>query len=167
MSLNKAVVRCLTGDFLFTGNPKLADELLAPHYIDHTPSNSGLTGPDNLQRFVEEWLSAFPDTRNVVHDMVAEGHRVAARWIVSATHEKQFRNIPPTGERIEVEAIGIFRLADGEVVESWDEYNRPGLWKQGKPPATPTGFNVKKYEGRRDLPVYYLYPEVSCNGEAP
>lgn len=98
-------------------------------YVDHTPSNSGLASLENLKRFVEEWLSAFPDTRNIVHDMVAEGDRVAARWTVSATHKNQFRNIPPTGERTQVEAIGIFRLADGKVVESWDKYDKPSLWK--------------------------------------
>lgn len=126
---NKAIVHRLIEDFLATGDPKLADEPLAPHYVDHTPSNSGLTGAENLKRFVREWLSAFPETRTVVHDMIAEGDRVAARWTVSATHENQFRSVPPTGNRVEVEAIGIFRVADGKVVESWDKYDTPDLWQ--------------------------------------
>jgi steroid delta-isomerase-like uncharacterized protein len=128
-NLNKTVVRRLIEEFLATGDPDVADEILAPHYVDHTPSNSGMTGPENLQRFVGEWLSAFPDTRNVVQDMVAEGDRVAARWTVSATHENRFRSIPTSGNRVEVEAIGIFRLANGKVVESWDKYDTPSLWQ--------------------------------------
>ncbi len=91
--------------------------------------NSSANCCDNLKRFVEEWLSAFPDTRNLVHDMVAEGDKVAARWTVSATHENRFRRVPPTGDHVEIEAIGIFRLVSGKVVESWDKYDTPSVWQ--------------------------------------
>ncbi|MGF1473360.1 MAG: ester cyclase [Rubrobacteraceae bacterium] len=125
---NKAVVRRLIEDFLVTGDPDVADEILAPDYVDHTPSDSGLSGRENFKRFTGEWLSAFPDTRNVVQDLVAENDRVAVRWTINATHEESFRSVAPTGDRVEVEAIGIFRVADGKIVESWDKYDTPGLW---------------------------------------
>ena len=92
---NKAVVRRLIEEFLITGDPDVADEVLASDYVDRTPSNPGLTGLENLKRFVNEWLSAFPDTRNVIDDILAEGDRVAVRWTVSATHRGRFRSIPP------------------------------------------------------------------------
>ena len=126
---NKAVVRRLIEEFLSTGEPDLADEVFAPDYVDHTPSNPELTSLENLRRFVNEWLSAFPDTQNVINDILAEGDRVAVRWTVSATHRGRFRSVPPSGDRVEVEAIGIFRLAGGKVVESWDKYDAPGLWQ--------------------------------------
>lgn len=126
---NKAVVRRLIEEFLSTGDPDVADEVFAPDYVDRTPSNPELSGLENLKRFVDEWLSAFPDTRNVINDILAEGDRVAVRWTVSATHRGRFRSVPPSGDRIEVEAIGIFRLAGGKVVESWDKYDAPGLWQ--------------------------------------
>ena len=126
---NKAVVRRLIEEFLSTGDPDLAGEVFAPNYVDRTPSNPQLTGLENLKRFVNEWLSAFPDTQNVINDILAEGDRVAARWTVSATHRGRFRSVPPSGERVEVEAIGIFRLAGGKVVESWDKYDAPDLWQ--------------------------------------
>jgi len=61
--------------------------------------------------------------------MVAEGDKVAARWTTSATHQGQFRGVSPTGERVEVEAIGILRIAEDRVVESWDKYDTAGLWQ--------------------------------------
>ncbi|MCA1729081.1 MAG: ester cyclase, partial [Actinobacteria bacterium] len=59
---------------------------------------------------VSEWLAAFPDSHTVIKDMVAEGDKVAGRWTTTATHRGRFRGASPTGERIEVEAIGIFRV---------------------------------------------------------
>ena len=126
---NKAVVRRFIEGFLNTGDEEIADEVLAVEYIDHTPSNPEMAGRENLKRFVVEWLAAFPDSCTTVEDMVAEGDKVAGRWRTSATHQGEFRGVSPTGQRIVVEAIGIFRIAGGRVVESWDKYDTPGLWQ--------------------------------------
>ena len=126
---NKAVVRRFIEGFLNTGDDEIADEVLAVEYIDHTPSNPEITGRENLKRFVAEWLAAFPDSRTIVEDMVAEGDKVATRWKTSATRQGEFRGVSPTGQRIVVEAIGIFRIAGGRVVESWDKYDTPSLWQ--------------------------------------
>ena len=129
IDLNKAVVRRFIEGFLNTGDADIADEVLAADYIDHTPSNPELAGRENIKRFVNKWLAAFPDSHTVLKDTVAEGDRVACHWITIATHQGQFGAVSPTGERVEVEAIGIFRIADGRVVESWDKYDTPGLWQ--------------------------------------
>jgi steroid delta-isomerase-like uncharacterized protein len=126
---NKAVVRRFIEGFLNTGDEEIADEVLAVDYIDHTPSNPEMTGRENIKRFVAEWLATFPDSCTIVEDMVAEGDKVATRWRTSATHQGEFRGVSPTGQRIMVEAIGIFRIAGGRVVESWDKYDSPGLWQ--------------------------------------
>ena len=123
------MVRRFIEGFLNTGDPNVADEVLAPDYIDHTPSDPKLAGRENVKRFVTEWLAAFPDSHTVVKDMLAEGDKVAGRWTTTATHRGRFRGASPTGERIEVEAIGIFRVANGRVAESWDKYDTPGLWQ--------------------------------------
>jgi predicted ester cyclase len=126
---NKAVVRRFIEGFLNTGDADIADEVLAAGYIDHTPSNPELAGRENIKRFVNEWLAAFPDSHSVPKDMVAEGDKVAVRWTTTATHQGQFRGASPTGKRVEVGAIGIFRIAGGKVVESWDKYDTPELWQ--------------------------------------
>ena len=133
---NKAVVRRFIEGFLNTGNPDIADEVFAADYIDHTSSNPELAGRENIKRFAEEWLAAFPDSHSVVEDVVAEGDKVASRWTTSATHQGQFRGVSPTGERVEVEAIGIFRIAEGRVVESWDKYDTPGCGNSELPLLT-------------------------------
>ncbi len=126
---NKAVIRRFIEGFLNSGNVDIADEVLAAGYTDHTPSKPGLAGRENIKRFVNEWLAAFPDSRSVVEDMVAEGDKIAARWTTTATHQGKFRGVSPTGKQVQLEAIGIFRIAEGRIVESWDKYDTPRLWQ--------------------------------------
>ena len=115
---NKAITRQLIEELFNTGNQEIADGVLAAGYVDHSPSYPGLPGPENLKRAVAEWRLAFPDTRNVIEDMVAEGDRVAVRWTTHATHRGEFMGIAPTGNRISVTSFGIFRLSDGKIAES-------------------------------------------------
>src|SRR5215210_2887435 len=125
---NKTVVRRVIEDFLTTADPQLAGEMFAFDYVDHSPSHPNLTGIENVKRSANEWLEAFPDSRNVVEDVVAEGDRVAARWTTQATHRGEFAGFPPTGAPVTVTWFAIFRLADGKVAESWDTYS-PELLK--------------------------------------
>jgi uncharacterized protein (DUF924 family)/predicted ester cyclase len=126
---DKTVVRRVVEEFLTTGDPHLAEELFAPSYADHSASHPNLAGIENVKKSTEEWLAAFPDSRNVVEDVIAEGDRVAARWTTRATHEGEFAGISPTGKPVEVAWFAIFRLSDGKIAESWDTYS-PELLKQ-------------------------------------
>ena len=67
-------------------------------------------GLENIKRSVADWHRAFPDTVNAVEDLLAEGDRVATRWMTRGTHPGEFLGIPATGNRIEVTASGIFRV---------------------------------------------------------
>jgi steroid delta-isomerase-like uncharacterized protein len=127
---NKSVVRRLVEVFLSCGDPGVADQVLAPGFSDHNPSNPGLTGPDNLKRSVKDWCLAFPDTTTIVDDLVAEADVVAARWTSTATHRGTFLGIPATGVRVTVTGSGLFRLANGRIVESWDHFDALGLVQQ-------------------------------------
>ena len=83
---NKAVVRRVIEGFLNSGDPGVANELFSPDYRDNTPSNPGMGGLENIKRSVADWQRAFPDTVNAVEDLLAEGDRVAARWVTRGTH---------------------------------------------------------------------------------
>jgi predicted ester cyclase len=62
------------------------DEFMAADYIDHTvPPDSG-PGRDTLKKFVAMYHEAFPDVKCTMHDILAQGDRVAYRWSASGTH---------------------------------------------------------------------------------
>ena len=54
-----------------------------------------------------------------VEDVVAESDRVVVRATVRGTHAGPFLGVEPTGERIEMTGIRIFRIEDGKIAEIW------------------------------------------------
>lgn len=128
--INKMAVRRFLEEFLSCGDLSVADQVLAPDFRDHNPSNPKLSGSENVKRSVRDWCAAFPDTRTVADDLIAEADRVAARWTSTATHGGEFLGIPATGRRVIVTGSGLFRLADGRIVESWDHFDALGLLQQ-------------------------------------
>ncbi len=75
-------------------------------------------------------LSAFPDLKAVIHDQVAEGDKVVTYKTFHGTHKGEFREIPPTGKKISVDVIDIFRIANGKMVEHWTVIDWMGLMQQ-------------------------------------
>lgn len=120
---NKTIVLQLIEGFFNTGDPSLADKVLADDYTDHSPSHPDLSGRENVKQSVAEWRTAFPDTVSVAQDVIAEGDKVAARWTTQATHQAEFMGFAPTGNHINVTWFGIFRLSEGKILESWDTFN--------------------------------------------
>jgi predicted ester cyclase len=68
---------------------------------------------------------AHPDLRFAIDDLVAEDDRVTIRWTMRGTRSGPLLGQPPTGERVELAAIVIFRLADGKIAERWAAWKRP------------------------------------------
>ena len=93
---NKAVVRRLYDDVLNGRRIELIDHLVVGDYIDHDPLPGQRDGRPGLVDKVSA-LAAGLDPRFTIEDVIAEGDRVAVRWINEGTHVAEFLGIPPTG----------------------------------------------------------------------
>ena len=115
---NKAIVRRIYEELWDGRNLRVADELIAEGGLNY---DTGLTahpfGPEEMKGTVRMVTAAFPDNRHEVQDVFAEGDQVMARVKLTGTHEGEFMGIPPTGRRIEVNEIHVYRLRDGKAVE--------------------------------------------------
>ena len=81
-----------------------------------------------------------PDGKLIVEDIVAEGDKVAIRLSGSGSHKGQWLGIPPTDKKVKISQHGIFRIADGKLVEFWDGWNDLHVLRQiGGLPATGEG----------------------------
>ena len=98
----------------------MADKIFAVDHVDHNPSRK--SGVENIKRSVNDWHAAFPDTRNSVEDVIAEGDKVAVRWTTRATHKESSWASSRPAICYGNGGIGIFRFLGGKIVESWDEY---------------------------------------------
>lgn len=77
-------------------------------------------------------LTAFPDLRIDIDDIIAEDDKVVLRLTFRGTHDGPFRGIEPTGRKISFTAIRIYRAADGKFTESWANQDALGLLRQLK-----------------------------------
>ena len=127
---NKTVFRRYVEELGNEGKLELADEIFG-RYLAHQPDGSVLErGPEDVRRFMGEFRGAFPDFHSTVEDQIAEGDKVVTRWTMRGTQEGEFRGIAPTGNKLEITGIGIFRFSEGKVVESWDNFDQLGMMQQ-------------------------------------
>jgi predicted ester cyclase len=121
------VFRRLADEVINGGRLSAIDELVAPDYVDHT---GGGDGPSGYRETLEFVRASFSIMHMTVHDTLSEGDRVAARFVVSATHTGEFMGIAPTGKQVTWEGIGIIRVADGKMAERWNVSDMLGLLEQ-------------------------------------
>jgi predicted ester cyclase len=75
--------------------------------------------PAKLMETFKKTREAFPDLSVAVEGLMAEGDRVAVRVVTRGTHRGEFQGIAPTGKRVEVRAIDMFRISGSKLVEHW------------------------------------------------
>ena len=127
---NKAIVRRLLEQGLVRGNQAIGEELLADDFVDHNPL-PGL--PPNRDGFKQSFVvfgSAFPDFEYRIEDMIGEGDKVVARFTAMGTHKGEMAGIPPTGNRVSVTGIDIFRVTGGKIAEFWLSWDQLGMMQQ-------------------------------------
>jgi steroid delta-isomerase-like uncharacterized protein len=118
-SQNKAVVRRLYEEFVNKGNLDAFDEHVADDIIEHEELPGLSPGREGVKQFFALMRQAFPDLRFVVEELIAEDDKVVARFRMQGTHRGEFMGAAPTGNRLEVPAIDVFRLVDGKIKEHW------------------------------------------------
>jgi steroid delta-isomerase-like uncharacterized protein len=83
-----------------------------------------------LQDRLRSIFKSFPDLTVEVHDVIAEGDRVAVRLTMRGTQLGEFSGMPPTGRRIVSSAMNSYRINDNRIVEEWWQHDLLGLMTQ-------------------------------------
>ena len=128
---NKALARRVLEEIFNNGNLDLADELIAPDYVDHDPAMpEDIRGPEGFEEYVSAYRTAFPDIHIEIEDQIAEGDKVVTRWTGTGTHERELAGIAPTGNRVILPGMEIVRISDGKLVEGWEGYDSMTMMRQ-------------------------------------
>jgi len=114
---NKAVVRAVTEHVWNRRSLDRIPEFYAPDYVaDYGPDVPPREGHAGVRGMVERAWEAFPDYHEELHELVAEGSRVVARFTISGTHAGRWGVLPPTGKRVSFDEIVILELRAGKIV---------------------------------------------------
>lgn len=123
MEDNKAMVRRMV-EAINANDMDVMDELFAPKLARPT------------KRSFIAFRAAFPDWRMEIVELVAEGNTVVGRFRCSGTNQGEFKGVPPTGKRMEVDEVYFLRVEDGKFVHFWGlEDDRTRLRQLGLLPS--------------------------------
>ncbi len=122
---NKAIVRRFVEAYN-NRNLEAFDNLLAPDYFDH----SSQVNKEGLIQLMNMAFKGFPDFKETIEDIIAEGDKVWARITFTGTHKGEFMGIAPTGKRVTTEMVDIFRIANGKLIEYRDVNNNFDFFKK-------------------------------------
>src|SRR5215207_910959 len=101
-----------------TGDLDAADELFAAEQAEAAKQEAA-----NFRR-------GFPDVVSTIEDIIAEGNKVVAHWRSRATHQGNYMDTPPTGNRVEFTGISVYRIEEGKIAESLTVEDQFGLMQQ-------------------------------------
>ena len=123
---NKATIRAHIEDAINAGDAARTAQGYAADTINHADPRNPRAGRAGVERAWRSLYTAFPDWQFVIEDIAADGDMVWCRVTLRGTHLGTpelpvlgglLVGVPPTGRRIEVQHVHIFRLRDGEITE--------------------------------------------------
>jgi len=130
---NKQLIRRWFAEVWNDGRADAIEEMFDENGIAHGLSDDPsqpITGPQEFRPFHTLFRDAFPNMEIVVEDMIAEGDKVAARCSVRAKHEGDFLGKEATQSPVEFTGMTIVRIANGKIVEAWNNFDFMRLHKQ-------------------------------------
>ena len=92
-------------------------EHMAADYYDNSPC----AARTNLEcvNVLKGTEQTFPDMQVEILDLIEEHERIAVRARFTGTHSAELCGVPATRKKISFEALEIFRVKNGKIVESW------------------------------------------------
>ncbi len=121
---NREAVRRFFGEFMNEQKLGSVEDYVTRDWDYHDPSTPPLHGYEGARQLVRTVAAGgFPDMKFKIDDIVAEGDRVAVRYLFTGTHQA-------TGRKVSASGCGIFRIEDGRVAETWAVFDVMSVQKQ-------------------------------------
>ncbi len=128
---NKVIVRRLYEEVWNKRRLELVDEIISPSHALHDPNVSGsAVGPEAYKRQVTRFITAFPDLRLTIEDIVGENEKLAVAWTISGTHRGEFMGITATNKKVSVDGITINHIVNAKIMDSYISWDAWGMMQQ-------------------------------------
>jgi steroid delta-isomerase-like uncharacterized protein len=132
---NKKLVLELATAFA-QGDEARLDALVAPGFVEHGAPREWPPGFAGAKAMIRTMRAAIPDLKPNIEEVIAEGDKVVLVQTVTGTHRGPLYGVPPSGARVSLRTIDLFRVERGKVAEHWGVADNLGLMQQiGAVPA--------------------------------
>jgi steroid delta-isomerase-like uncharacterized protein len=75
-------------------------------------------------------LQAFADFSMTILDQIAEGNKVATRWIMKGTQRSEFFGVPSNGRTAELTGTAVDLVQDAKITDHWLDIDLGGFLQQ-------------------------------------
>ena len=106
---NKAIARRYFAEILNKGSAAAIDSIVAADVVFRNPPIV-VKGIADFRKLVAALRSAFPDLNFTLEDELAEGNKVATRWVMRGTQGAR---------KVDVSGMDIFLIENGKIREIW------------------------------------------------
>jgi len=126
---NREIIEMLCKEVFNGHNFKMLDQYMRDDYIQHNQDVP--QGKAGFKEFFTITFKSLPDFGYTIKRIVAEGDYVMLYARTTGTHtDGPWINHPPTGNKINIDAVDIFRFQDGKIAEHWDVADTFNLFRQ-------------------------------------
>jgi len=126
---NKDIARRLVEEVFVQGRAETVDEIVSPEFRSHSWPSTG-DGRGDVKGAIERVSQGLTDIGFSIDDVIAEDDRVAVRVTATGRQVGEFMGMPPSGKSYRIGEIHIFRIADGQIVEHWDQIDTLSMLQQ-------------------------------------
>jgi steroid delta-isomerase-like uncharacterized protein len=128
---NKSLARRAMDELWTKGNLAAVDQLYSDNCVFHDLGNpEDIRGRDGIKQFAQMFRTAFPDLKCTIEDVVAEGDKVALRWVSRGTHKGDLLGTAPTEKQVIFRGIQLQRISNGKIEEEWAGFNTLGALQE-------------------------------------
>ena len=107
----------------------LAPELFTAGHRLHDPQVPAGEGPQGMAGVISAYQQGV-DGHWGIEEIFSADDRVVVRWTGTGTHVGDMNGIPPTGNRVRVDAVTIHRMEDAKIAETWQVWDTLGFLQQ-------------------------------------
>jgi steroid delta-isomerase-like uncharacterized protein len=114
----KTIARRFVEEIFNQRKTEAAKNFVTPDIIYHGVAEE-VRSLEEFKKWVAEDLSAFPDMKITILDDFGEENKLALRWSLKATHDKDFADFPATHKKFEAHGVEILHFEGDKIKEAW------------------------------------------------
>ena len=112
------IARSFVEEIFNARKTEAAKNFVTPDIVYHGMGEE-VRGIEEFKKWVSEDLSAFPDMKVTILDDFGDQNKMAIRWTLKATHEKDFADFPATHKKFETQGFEILHFEGDKIKEAW------------------------------------------------
>jgi steroid delta-isomerase-like uncharacterized protein len=112
------LVKSFVEEIFNARNTEAAKNFVTPDIVYHGMGEE-VKGIEEFKKWVSEDLSAFPDMKVTILEDFGDQNKMAVRWTLKATHDKDFADFPATHKKFETQGVEILHFEGNKIKEAW------------------------------------------------